>query len=156
GSAPGAERALRKRLSCAAATRGARTVGGAVIVRSFRAGYGWDQVVARLCPASAIPRRPVEVTFMISRRLLLVLPLVAGPVQLPLAWGGGPASNAAPPYAVSALPRRGGGADGIGMDVMAYAPRTGLVWAPAGNTGAVDVIDTATGKIRQVSGFATK
>lgn len=45
---------------------------------------------------------------------------------------------------------------GIGMDYIAYDPATNAVWVPAGNTGAVDVIDVATGNVRQISGFATK
>lgn len=41
------------------------------------------------------------------------------------------------------------------MDYIAFDPATASVWAPAGNTGAVDVVDARTGKIRQISGFAT-
>jgi DNA-binding beta-propeller fold protein YncE len=45
--------------------------------------------------------------------------------------------------------------DGIFMDYLAFDPRTGFVWAPAGNTGAVDVVDTASGKVSQIAGFPT-
>lgn len=59
-------------------------------------------------------------------------------------------------YTVKPLPLPGANADGIGMDYIAYEPSTNSVWVPAGNTAAVDVIDVATGKIAQITGFATK
>src|SRR5207244_6327527 len=39
---------------------------------------------------------------------------------------------------------------------IAFDPATDSVWVPAGNTGAVDVIDAMSQKIRQITGFATK
>jgi len=42
------------------------------------------------------------------------------------------------------------------MDYLMYNPRTNTVWVPAGGTGAVDVIDVATGKLSQVEGFPTR
>jgi len=50
----------------------------------------------------------------------------------------------------------GATAAGIGMDYIGFDAATDSVWVPAGNTGAVDVIDVATGKVRQITGFATK
>ncbi|HVT59012.1 MAG TPA: hypothetical protein VHR45_11495 [Thermoanaerobaculia bacterium] len=41
------------------------------------------------------------------------------------------------------------------MDYIAFDPATRSVWVPAGNTGAVDVVDTASGTVRQISGFPT-
>src|SRR5689334_742604 len=67
-----------------------------------------------------------------------------------------PALVFAADYTVHTVTLPGGGADGIGMDYIGYDAATNAVWAPAGNTGAVDVIDVATGKIRQVTGFPTK
>jgi DNA-binding beta-propeller fold protein YncE len=43
----------------------------------------------------------------------------------------------------------------VGMDFTAYDPATNRVWIPAGNTGNVDVIDAATGKVTPIGGFAT-
>jgi DNA-binding beta-propeller fold protein YncE len=43
----------------------------------------------------------------------------------------------------------------VGMDYLAYDPATGRLWVPAGNTGNVDVVDVATGKVTTVSGFPT-
>ncbi len=63
---------------------------------------------------------------------------------------------AAPAYTVHMLPLPAPAAGGIYMDYLAYDPRTGFVWAPAGNTGAVDVVDTATGKVTRIGDFATK
>jgi DNA-binding beta-propeller fold protein YncE len=43
----------------------------------------------------------------------------------------------------------------VGMDYLTYDPSTNRVWVPAGNTGNVDVIDVATGKIVSIGGFVT-
>lgn len=59
-------------------------------------------------------------------------------------------------YSVHSVPLPGGTPAGIGMDYIAFDPATNAVWVPAGNSGAVDVIDPATNKIRQVTGFPTK
>jgi DNA-binding beta-propeller fold protein YncE len=67
-----------------------------------------------------------------------------------------PALVFAADYTVRTVTLPGGGPEGIGMDYIGYDAATNAVWAPAGNTGAVDVIDVATGKIRQVTGFPTK
>ncbi|MDB4983686.1 MAG: hypothetical protein JWM82_4438 [Myxococcales bacterium] len=42
-----------------------------------------------------------------------------------------------------------------GMDYLAYDVATGRLWVPAGNTGNVDVVDTTTGKLTPIGGFAT-
>ena len=47
------------------------------------------------------------------------------------------------------------GVTSILMDYIACDPSTGFVWIPAGNTGAVDVIDSATSQLKQVTGFPT-
>ncbi len=59
-------------------------------------------------------------------------------------------------YTTSEIALPGGGPDGIAMDYLLYNPRTNTVWAPAGNTGSVDVVDVATGKVTRIDGFATK
>jgi DNA-binding beta-propeller fold protein YncE len=43
----------------------------------------------------------------------------------------------------------------VGMDFLTYDRNTNRVWVPAGNTGNVDVIDVATGKLTPIGGFAT-
>jgi DNA-binding beta-propeller fold protein YncE len=43
----------------------------------------------------------------------------------------------------------------VGLDYLAYDPATNRVWVPAGNTGNVDVLDLATGKLTVIGGFAT-
>ena len=43
----------------------------------------------------------------------------------------------------------------IGMDYLTYDAATHQVWVPAGNTGAVDVLDTKTYQVKQVLGFPT-
>jgi DNA-binding beta-propeller fold protein YncE len=81
-----------------------------------------------------------------SRRpLLACLILCAVPALLPAAG-----------YSVRTLTLPGGTPAGIGMDYIAFDAATNSVWVPAGNSGAVDVIDAASGKIRQITGFATK
>lgn len=67
------------------------------------------------------------------------------------------AAAAAPDaYTTKEIPLPGGSADGIGMDYIAFDGKTGFVWVPAGGTAAVDVVDTATGKVSQVSGWKTQ
>ena len=65
-------------------------------------------------------------------------------------------SPAVETFTVSTLLLPGAGPDGVAMDYLLYNPRTRTVWAPAGNTGAVDVVEVATNKITQITGFATQ
>jgi DNA-binding beta-propeller fold protein YncE len=58
-------------------------------------------------------------------------------------------------YTVKPLALPGASERGIAMDYLVFDPATHMLWVPAGNTGAVDVVDTATGKIRQISGLPT-
>lgn len=58
-------------------------------------------------------------------------------------------------YTVRRLPLPGAAGAPILMDYIAFDPATRSVWAPAGNTGAVDVVDASTGTIRQILGFPT-
>ncbi len=44
----------------------------------------------------------------------------------------------------------------VGMDYVAYDPAHRRVWVPAGNTGRVDVIETATNKLTPIDGFVTR
>jgi DNA-binding beta-propeller fold protein YncE len=44
----------------------------------------------------------------------------------------------------------------VGMDYLAFDAATGRVWVPAGNTGNVDVVDVATGKVTPLGGFPTR
>jgi DNA-binding beta-propeller fold protein YncE len=64
--------------------------------------------------------------------------------------------GSAPPAAVITIALPGGGSNGVGMDGLAYDPHTRTVWVPAGNTGSVDVVDTATSRVTQLGGFATR
>ncbi len=59
------------------------------------------------------------------------------------------------PYTVRKLALPGANGALVLMDYIAFDAATSSVWAPAGNTAAVDVVDAATGAIRQISGFAT-
>jgi DNA-binding beta-propeller fold protein YncE len=43
----------------------------------------------------------------------------------------------------------------VAMDYLAYDGATGRLWVPAGNTGNVDVVEIATGKVTAVAGFPT-
>ena len=83
---------------------------------------------------------------MMTRAILFLLPLVLG----------APDASPAPQYTVRTVPLPGGSGQGITMDYVAFDARTGFVWVPAGNTAAVDVIDTEHGdKVTQVPGFPT-
>src|SRR6202163_4701084 len=59
-------------------------------------------------------------------------------------------------YSVRTLPLPDNNAGNVSMDYIAYDPSTNSVWVPGGNTGAVDVVDVATDKVRQIPGFPTK
>jgi DNA-binding beta-propeller fold protein YncE len=79
------------------------------------------------------------------RRLVAMLFLAATPVALTAAQ-----------YSTRAITLPGATPAGIAMDYIAFDAGTGSLWVPAGNTGAVDVIDVQSGKIRQITGFPTK
>ena len=65
---------------------------------------------------------------------------------------------ARPAFTTSTIALPGGTADGVGMDYLLFDPRTKALWVPAGNTGAVDVIDTTSGRLTltRIDGFATR
>jgi hypothetical protein len=63
------------------------------------------------------------------------------------------AQSQAPKFEVKAV-RLPGAAGLVTLDYFAYDPVTGQLWVPGGNTGKVDVIDTATDQIRAVEGFS--
>jgi DNA-binding beta-propeller fold protein YncE len=65
-------------------------------------------------------------------------------------------ATAATNYDVRTIALPGGSERGIAMDYLAFDPSTKSLWVPAGNTGAVDVVDTTTGTIRQITGLPTK
>src|ERR1041385_3732422 len=85
----------------------------------------------------------------LTDRALLVSLLSACASSAPTTSPAGPAAPAPPTggFATSHVALPGGGDDGVLMDYLLYDARTKAVWAPAGNTGAVDVVDTATGKL---------
>jgi DNA-binding beta-propeller fold protein YncE len=53
------------------------------------------------------------------------------------------------------LPLPDNGAGDVSMDYIAYDPATNAVWVPGGSSGAVDVVDAGSGKVRQIRGLAT-
>src|SRR5580693_6553969 len=65
-------------------------------------------------------------------------------------------SNQGPNHGVRSLPLPDNNLGDVSMDYIAYDPGTNSVWVPGGNTGAVDVVDVATDKVRQIPGFPTK
>jgi DNA-binding beta-propeller fold protein YncE len=58
-------------------------------------------------------------------------------------------------YAVRTLALPDNGTGDVSMDYIAFDPATNSLWVPGGNTGAVDVVDVATGKVRQIPNLAT-
>ena len=65
----------------------------------------------------------------------------------------GAADKAGYKVQMQALP--GATSAGVTMDYIAFDPQTRFVWAPAGNTGLVAVIDSASGEVKQIGGFPT-
>ena len=59
-------------------------------------------------------------------------------------------------YTIADLALPGATAEGVLIDLLLYDPRTRTIWVPAGNTGSVDVIDTATRKLTRIDGFKTE
>jgi hypothetical protein len=63
--------------------------------------------------------------------------------------------STAPAFAVHFIALPGAPPQGVFMDYLAYDRTHHRVWVPAGNTGSVDVVDTATNQVVRVEGFAT-
>src|SRR5690349_2791285 len=59
-------------------------------------------------------------------------------------------------YTTKTIALPGGTAEGVYMDYLLFNPRTSTVWAPAGNSGSVDVVNTATDELARIEGFATQ
>jgi DNA-binding beta-propeller fold protein YncE len=53
------------------------------------------------------------------------------------------------------MPLPDNGTGDVSMDYIAFDAVTNSLWVPGGNTGAVDVIDVATGKVRQIPNLPT-
>src|ERR1700682_748629 len=64
-------------------------------------------------------------------------------------------NTTAPKYTVHTLPLPDNGTGDVSMDYIAFDSTTNSLWVPGGNTGAVDVVDVATGKVRQIPNLAT-
>ena len=64
--------------------------------------------------------------------------------------------NSPEKYNVRTLPLPDNNLGDVSMDYIAYDPSTNSVWVPAGNTAAIDVVDTTSGKVRQIPGLPTK
>jgi DNA-binding beta-propeller fold protein YncE len=61
-----------------------------------------------------------------------------------------------PASQVQSIALPGGAAGPVMMDYIAYDRANKRVWVPAGNTGKVDVIDAASGRVTPIEGFATQ
>jgi hypothetical protein len=96
------------------------------------------------------------------RRLALALIIAGCGGTTPAPTAPGPSTSSMPApgpatkYATGALALPGAGPDGVFMDYVIFDPRTRTVWAPAGNTAAVDVVDITNRHIAQVTGFPTQ
>src|SRR5215510_12385941 len=60
-----------------------------------------------------------------------------------------------PNYTVRTRPLPDTGTGDVSMDYIAFDATTNSLWVPGGNTGAVDVVDVATGKVRQIANLPT-
>src|ERR1700730_10343684 len=59
-------------------------------------------------------------------------------------------------YSARTIPLPDNNTGDVSMDYIAYDASTNSVWVPGGNTGAVDIVDAATSKVRQLPKFPTK
>src|SRR5579864_2197615 len=58
-------------------------------------------------------------------------------------------------YTVRTLALPDTGTGDVSMDYIAFDPATNSLWVPGGNTGAVDVVNVATGNVRQIPNLPT-
>jgi DNA-binding beta-propeller fold protein YncE len=79
----------------------------------------------------------------------------AGWLLVGLALVATPSARAASSFTVRTEPLPLGGSSPISMDYIAFDPATRLLWVPAGNAGAVVVVDTATETMKQISDLPT-
>src|ERR1700730_14925451 len=59
-------------------------------------------------------------------------------------------ARAASNYTVRTLPLPDNGTGDVSMDYIAFDPTGNHLWVPCGSTGAVDVVDVTTDKVRQI------
>src|ERR1700730_9776893 len=64
-------------------------------------------------------------------------------------------ARAASNYTVRTLPLPDNGTGDVSMDYIAWDPATNSLWVPGGSTGAVGVVEVATGKVRQIPNLPT-
>ena len=100
---------------------------------------------------------------MTCARLVKRSVVFVGPVMVVMVLGALVTSISAMPqdgrtastYTVRTLPLPDNGTGDVSMDYIAFDPATNSLWVPAGNTGAVDVVDVASGKVRQIRDLPT-
>jgi DNA-binding beta-propeller fold protein YncE len=66
-----------------------------------------------------------------------------------------PSATPEPPKLATRAIALPGSPGAVSMDIIAFDPVAKRVWVPAGNTGKVDVIDTESGKLTEVTGWKT-
>ena len=88
-----------------------------------------------------------SIVFVMSAAVIIIAPTARSAT----AQNGGVGAK----FTVGTLPLPDGGTGDVSMDYIAFDPATNSLWVPAGNTGAVDVVDVATGKVRQIPNLPT-
>jgi DNA-binding beta-propeller fold protein YncE len=88
-----------------------------------------------------------SIVFVMSASVIVIVAMAMSA----RAQDGGAASR----YTVRTLPLPDSGTGDVSMDYIAFDPATNSLWVPGGNTGAVDVVDVATGNVRQISDLPT-
>ncbi len=88
-----------------------------------------------------------SIAFVISATAVVIVTMAMSPK----AQDSRTASN----YTVRTLALPDNGTGDVSMDYIAFDPATNSLWVPGGNTGAVDVVDVATGKVRQIQNLPT-
>ena len=93
---------------------------------------------------------------MCFKRSVVFVGLVMVPGALATSMTAAPqGGRTASTYTVRTLALPDNGTGDVSMDYIAFDPATNSLWVPGGNTGAVDVVDVATGKVRQIPNLAT-
>jgi len=89
---------------------------------------------------------------MASRRWVILLLMMEGACGLPRTVS---PELSRPILALHAIPLPAAPREGVSMDYLAYDRTHHRVWAPAGNTGSVDVVEVSTERVTRVEGFST-
>src|SRR5579862_9451211 len=112
----------------------------------------WARTLSGGHPAARPKEQLMSSSMTLTRWIIVAVLVVAwGVVTTSVGAQTGTATN----YTVRTLPLPDNGTGDVSMDYIAFDRATNSLWVPGGNTGAVDVVDVLTGKVRQITNLPT-